>query len=147
MLSPNIATEIIEDLQQVATLKSEPPDACERVAAAAYELSLCHIQGFGCDVSYDRAARLLIQSAELGSRRAQNSLLRIFGALEMPIPCPIERHLLEWTTENAIAGSPSAIEELHELNPTLLTSTKHKMRTLYSPMGRDIFRRPHPKRL
>ena len=123
----------------IDTIKLHSIDAHERVAAAAYQLSQSYIQGFGCDVSYERAAQLLIHSAELGDRRAHNDILRIFGALETPLPTSIERQLCGWTVENAISGSALAIEDLHNLDPSLLDSTKRELRTTYSPLGQDIF--------
>ena len=141
-LPPNIALEITEDLEEVASFdanRSHSLDATERVAAAAYELSFCYIEGYGCDVSYERAAQLLIQSADLGSRRAQNDLLRMFAALNIQIPTSIEGRLHEWTAANAISGSPSALEELRDLDAALFASTKQKMRTTYSPLGIDFF--------
>ena len=65
LLPKNIAVEIVEDLQRVVSIKVDglqSSDIQDRVAAAAYELSLCHTQGFGCDVSYDQAAQLLVQA-------------------------------------------------------------------------------------
>ena len=126
-------------MASIKVTKLGSSDAHDRVAAAAYQLSQCRIQGFGCDVSYDRAGQLLIQSAELGNRLAHNDLFRIFGALEMPIPTSIEHRLCEWTVANAISGSALAIEDLHNIDPSLVGPTKHKLRTTYSPLGKDIF--------
>ena len=63
----------------------------------------------------------------------------MFGALKIPIPVSIEHQLREWTIPNAISGSPSAVEELQNLDPFLFASTKRDIRTKYGGMGIDIF--------
>ena len=142
ILPPNIAFAIVEDLRNIASIDvsdSASDDIRERASAAAYELSMCHIQGFGCKMSYDQAGQFLIKSAAMGNRRAQNDISRVLGALGVDMPPLVKDSLLQWTVANAISGSPSAMEDLYQIDSSALANVKRSLRTNLSPFGVDIF--------
>ena len=142
MTSYKVATEVFEDLQKINLIdvnKVRLPDIKERAASVAYELSICHLQGFGCDVSYERAAQLLVKSAELGCVVALEDFYGVSGALGMVTPVSIEAQLHEVTFARAVGGYPKALGDLRRLNPSMFTSTNYKFRNKYKSMAKDVF--------
>lgn len=142
LLPNNIVVGIVADLEHVSSIDisiNAQPESWARAAAAAYQLAVCYIQGFGCSISYEEAFRWLLRSAELGCAEARRDLHRLSEAMEMPIPPRLHPTVLEWTHQNMLLGIEQACEDLQALDPSLYTTADQEMRTVYGGLGLDIF--------
>jgi len=133
---------MLRDIERIATTDSPtqlPLNIKERVAEACYQLSLCYVQGVGCDSNYSLAAQWLTQAVKLGSPSAQKHIYRLLRAMDVQTPMLAFPEISEWIVNDAISGNNDAFEDLSVMDPDLFKIVKEQATTVFGGMGLDIF--------
>src|SRR4051794_26184473 len=100
-------------------LESQAEPICiPRAAEAAYALSLCLIQGFGCDADPQRAKEFLILSVEADCETSRRYAYRLLGGLGAELP----ERLLDCVAETAemnvvVYGDMKQAQDLLQIDP------------------------------
>lgn len=152
-----IAAQIFDDLERIASqLLGNRLEFTNipRAAEATYALSLCLIQGFGCDVNLKRAEELLVRSVLAGCATAERYIYRLLGGLTTELPEPL-RDVVAQNAEMAVVmfRDMKQAQDLLHINPTLYESAMLQKKTNNGPgieyFGADIwdgFQVDDPKR-
>src|SRR5271156_4613581 len=95
---------------------SEIEGDADRRAFAFYNSSYCFVEGIGVDADVDKGLELLNRSAELGFRRSQRLLMKLYS-LKKHLTKEEKLAFVTWATECAQENDKKALRLLQKLDP------------------------------
>ena len=116
--SPVVKRHIIKCLKECASIDGVPTVTA---AEAAYQLMLCHVNGYGVEKSLATAQEWMIQAARSGNLKAQAEAYALFKGVSPveDLSPQLKRESINWLRIATEKGSASAAQSLQILDPEL----------------------------